>query len=163
MHTFFISLKRELRRIFRQGQSRYLILTSLGIVFCYVFFLTLMREGQPERLPIAIVDQDGSYLSRRLCHEINATQGVRVVAVYPTHTEARRAMQRQEIYAFSKYQKAPTMKCCPSPVPILPYIATMPICSAGRSATVPCPPSVSWRQVRCSARCCAKRAMMRGK
>ena len=100
MHTFFISLKRELRRIFRQGQSRYLILTSLGIVFCYVFFLTLMREGQPERLPIAIVDQDGSYLSRRLCHEINATQGVRVVAVYPTHTEARRAMQRQEIYAF---------------------------------------------------------------
>ena len=100
MHTFFISLKRELRRIFRQGQSRYLILTSLGVVFCYVFFLTLMSEGQPQRLPIAIVDQDGSYLSRRLCHEINATQGVRVVAVYPTHTEARRAMQRQEIFAF---------------------------------------------------------------
>ena len=100
MHTFFITLKRELRRIFRQGQSRYLILTSLGVVFCYVFFLTLMSEGQPQRLPIAIVDQDGSYLSRRLCHEINATQGVRVVAVYPTHTEARRAMQRQEIFAF---------------------------------------------------------------
>lgn len=100
MHTFFITLKRELRRIFRQGQSRYLILTSLGVVFCYIFFLTLMSEGQPQRLPIAIVDQDGSYLSRRLCHEINATQGVRVVAVYPTHTEARRAMQRQEIFAF---------------------------------------------------------------
>ena len=100
MKAFYGSLKRELRRIFRQGQARYLILTSLGIVFCYVFFLTLMSEGQPQRLPIAIVDQDGSYLSRRLCHEINATQGVRVVAVYPTHTEARRAMQRQEIFAF---------------------------------------------------------------
>ena len=77
-----------------------MILTTLGVVFCYVFFLTLMDEGQPQRLPIAIVDQDGSYLSRRLCHEIEATQGVRVVAVYGSHAEARRAMQRQEIYAF---------------------------------------------------------------
>ena len=100
MQAFYSSLKRELRRICYEGQSRYLILTTLGVVFCYVFFLTLMNEGQPQRLPIAIVDQDGSYLSRRLCHEINATQGVRVVAVYGSHTEARRAMQRQEIYAF---------------------------------------------------------------
>ena len=100
MQALYGSLKRELRRICYEGQSRYLILTTLGVVFCYVFFLTLMNEGQPQRLPIAIVDQDGSYLSRRLCHEINATQGVRVVAVYGSHTEARQAMQRQEIYAF---------------------------------------------------------------
>lgn len=100
MHTFIISLKRELRRLFYEGQSRYLVLTTLGLVFCYVFFLTLMDEGQPQRLPIAIVDKDGSYLSRRLCHEINACQGVRVVDVYSSHTAARMAMQRQEIYAF---------------------------------------------------------------
>ncbi len=100
MHTFIISLRRELKRLWSRGQSRYLILTSLGLVFCYVFFLTLMDEGQPQRLPIAIVDKDGSYLSRRLCHEINACQGVRVVNVYSSHTAARQAMQRQEIYAF---------------------------------------------------------------
>ena len=100
MKAFYSSLRRELHRIRYEGQNRYLILTTLGVVFCYVFFLTLMEEGQPQRLPIAIVDEDGSYLSRRLCHEINATQGVRVVAVYGSHAEARRAMQRQEIYAF---------------------------------------------------------------
>ena len=100
MHTFITSFKRELRRIFREGHERYLVITILGLVFCYVFFLTLMHEGQPERLPIAIVDHDGSYLSRRLCHEVNAMQGVRVVAVYSSHAEAREAMQRQEIYAF---------------------------------------------------------------
>ena len=100
MHTFITSFQRELHRIFREGHERYLVITILGLVFCYVFFLTLMHEGQPERLPIAIVDHDGSYLSRRLCHEVNAMQGVRVVAVYSSHAEAREAMQRQEIYAF---------------------------------------------------------------
>ena len=89
---------RELR-LLRQ-HPRYLIILTAGILFSYVFFLTIMREGQPEDLPIAVVDHDGSYLSRRLCHELNATQGVDVVAVYNTHREAREAMQRQEIFAF---------------------------------------------------------------
>ena len=100
IHWFIISLRRELRRLLHEGQSRYVVLATLGLVFCYVFFLTLMAEGQPERLPIAIVDKDGSYLSRRLCHEIDACQGVHVVGVYSSHTAARMAMQRQEVYAF---------------------------------------------------------------
>ena len=94
----FPSLIRELRRI--AARPRYLVWTTLGVVFSYLFFLTMMREGQPEDLPIAVVDCDGSYLSRRLCHEIDATQGVRVVAVYNNHHQARTAMQRQQIYAF---------------------------------------------------------------
>lgn len=89
---------RELGMI--KESPRYLILLTSGILFSYVFFLTFMHEGQPENLPIAVVDQDGSYLSRRLCHEIDATQGVEVVAVYNTHREACEAMQRQEIFAF---------------------------------------------------------------
>lgn len=98
MNYFFISIRREWQRLC--CCPRYFILLSLGIVFSFVFFLTLMHEGQPEDLPIAVVDHDGSYLSRRLCHELAATQGVKVVAVYSTHAEARKAMQRQEIYAF---------------------------------------------------------------
>ena len=43
---------------------RYLILLTAGILFSYVFFLTFMHEGQPENLPIAVVDQDGSYTFR---------------------------------------------------------------------------------------------------
>ena len=66
---------RELRLI--KESPRYLLLLTAGILFSYVFFLTFMHEGQPENLPIAVVDQDGSYLSRRLCHEIDATQGVK--------------------------------------------------------------------------------------
>ena len=92
------TLLRELQRI--AARPRYLILMTLGVVFSYVFFITMMREGQPEELPIAIVDHDGSYLSRRFCHEVDATQGVKVVAVYDNHHQARRAMQGQQIYAF---------------------------------------------------------------
>lgn len=92
------AIARELRRIAQR--PRYLLIMMLGIVFSYVFYLSFMGEGQPENLPIGVVDHDGSYLSRRLCHEINATQGVDVVGVYSTHHEARRAMQKQQIYAF---------------------------------------------------------------
>ena len=71
----------------------------------FVFFATVTREGQPKRLPVAVVDMDGSYLSRRVCHEINVTQGVEVSAVYNNHTEARKAMQRGEIFAFYEIPK----------------------------------------------------------
>lgn len=99
MYRHFINvIKREVLRIYKR--PGHLILLTLGIIFCYVFFLTLMGEGQPENLPIGIVDQDGSYLSQRLCHEIETTQGVHVKQVYATHAEARDAMQRGEIYAF---------------------------------------------------------------
>ena len=60
----------------------------------------MTREGQPQKLPVAVVDLDGSYLSRRLCHELDATQGVRVVALYTSHTEARQAMQQGKVFAF---------------------------------------------------------------
>lgn len=98
MSNYMNVVLREIRRIY--AHPRHVIAAVLSIAFAYVFFLTLMQDGQPQRLPIAIVDQDGTFLSRRLCHEINATQGVEVTQVYNSHSEARKAMQRQEIYAF---------------------------------------------------------------
>lgn len=96
--SFFSSFNRELDRIWHR--PRYLILLTVGLVFSYVFFLTLMDEGQPQRLPVAIVDRDGSYFSRRLAHELNATSGAEVVHIFNNHAQAREAMQRGDIYAF---------------------------------------------------------------
>ena len=94
---------RELHRIWRN--PRYFILMTLGVVFTFVFFATVTREGQPTKLSVAVVDMDGSYLSRRICHEMEATQGVSVKAVYNNHSEARKAMQRGEIFAFYEIPK----------------------------------------------------------
>ena len=44
------SIEYEIERIVKH--PRYLIILTLGVVFSYVFFLSLMQEGQPERLPI---------------------------------------------------------------------------------------------------------------
>lgn len=94
---------RELRRIIQN--PRYPILLTLGIIVAFVIFAAMTNEGQPKRLPVAVVDMDGTYLSRRICHEINATQGVEVYAVYNSHNEARKAMQRGKIYAFYEIPK----------------------------------------------------------
>ena len=91
-------VNRELRRIWLS--PRYLVILTLAAVLSFVFFATLTEEGQPQKLHVGVVDLDHSYLSRRLCHELEATQGVSVAAVYDNHTEARMAMQRGEIFAF---------------------------------------------------------------
>lgn len=96
-------LYREMKRIVHN--PRYPIILTLGIVLAFVIFATMTREGQPKRLPIAVVDMDGTFLSRRICHEINATSGVEVYAVYNNHFEARKAMQRGKIYAFYEIPK----------------------------------------------------------
>ena len=91
------SIEREMGRI--GAHPRYLLIMTLGLAFSYIFFLSLMKEGQPQRLPIGIVDEDCTYLSRRLAHEIDAMQGVDVVQIYDAHVDGRKAMQRREIYA----------------------------------------------------------------
>ena len=94
---------RELRRIVLY--PRYPIILTLGIIVAFVIFATMTKEGQPKKLPIAVVDMDGTYLSRRICHEINATPGVEVYAVYNSHLQARKAMQKGKIYAFYEIPK----------------------------------------------------------
>ena len=90
--------KRENRRL--TNQPRYLIVLTLGAILTFVVFATMTEKGQPQRLPVGVVDMDGSYLSRRICHELDATSGVQVKEVYTNHEAARRAMQRGEIFAF---------------------------------------------------------------
>lgn len=99
MYKHFVNvLRRELTRIYRK--PAHLLWLTAAVVFSYVFFLTLLGEGQPQKLPVGIVDEDGSYVSQRICHEIEAMQGVHVKRVYHSHAEAREAMQRKDIYAF---------------------------------------------------------------
>lgn len=94
---------RELSHLWHH--PHYLVLLTLAIAFAFVFFATMTKEGQPQKLPVAVVDMDHSYLSRRVCHELEATQGVTVRAVYDNHGEARKAMQRGEIFAFYEIPK----------------------------------------------------------
>lgn len=65
-----------------------------------VFFTSLMRSGQPVNIPVGVVNQDNTAMSRKLIRNLDAFQTTNVVAHYPDMNDARRAIQRNEIYAF---------------------------------------------------------------
>ena len=62
-------------------------------------FTSLMDEGQPENMPVGIVDQDNTTFTRKLTHSLDAFQTTRIVARYASFEEARQAMQHGDIYA----------------------------------------------------------------
>lgn len=76
----------------------YLFSTVFVMGFCYIFFLTMMREGLPERLPVAIVDLDQSSISRRFFREIQATAMTEVTLRCTSFEEARDEMQKGNIH-----------------------------------------------------------------
>lgn len=69
-------------------------------LFCMLFFTTMMQEGLPESLPLGVVDLDNSATSRTLQRNLDAFQMVDIKASYPNVKEARKAMQRGDIYGF---------------------------------------------------------------
>jgi ABC-2 type transport system permease protein len=78
----------------------YLIGSVIVMTFCFVFFLTIFNEGLPQRMPIAVVDQDNSSLSRQYVRNLDATQQTKVAMHLNSFTEARKEMQKGNIYAF---------------------------------------------------------------
>ncbi len=75
-----------------------------------VFFTTMMGDGQPQELPIGVVDCDNSSTSRAVIRRLDALQTSDVVAHYSSVAEARKAIQRNEIYAFLYIPKATAAK-----------------------------------------------------
>ena len=65
-----------------------------------IFFTSLMSEGQPTDMPVGVVDHDNTATTRSLVRRLDAFQSTKVVADYASVAEARRAIQRNEIYAF---------------------------------------------------------------
>ena len=69
-------------------------------VVMIIFFTSLMQEGVPTDMPVGVVDQDNSSTSRALVRKLDAFQTTRITGHYKDVSEARRAIQRNEIYAF---------------------------------------------------------------
>lgn len=69
-------------------------------LFLIFFFTNLMGEGLPTDMPVGIVDEDQSATSRKLMRNLDAFQESHIVAHYQSVSEARKAVQKGEIYAF---------------------------------------------------------------
>lgn len=65
-----------------------------------LFFTSLMSEGQPEKLPCGVVDNDNTSMTRAMIRQLDAFQSTHVAGHYNSVAEAREAIQRNKIYAF---------------------------------------------------------------
>ncbi len=81
----------------------YLYGTVLVLAFCAIFFVSLMYQGLPQRVPVGVVDNDDSYLSRTAIKQIEAMQGIEIARRYNSYHEARLDMQRGKIYGFIEF------------------------------------------------------------
>ena len=98
MDNFLNVFRRELRRM----TSRRIYFASCIVLplFSLVFMATIFGHGQMENLPVGVVDADQTSLSRSIVRMVDATPELQVTKQYANETEARKAMQRKEIYGY---------------------------------------------------------------
>lgn len=59
-----------------------------------------MSDGQPTDMPVGVVDLDNTPTTRALIRKLDAFQATKIVGHYSNVADARRAIQRNKIYAF---------------------------------------------------------------
>ncbi|MDE6811024.1 MAG: ABC transporter permease, partial [Muribaculaceae bacterium] len=69
-------------------------------LFCFLLLASLMEEGLPIRTPAAVVDKDGSSLSRQITQQLGGMQMVDITEMPNSFTQARHLMQEGKIFGF---------------------------------------------------------------
>lgn len=96
MHRIWMIINHELNHYV--SRPLYLLTMLVAPIFVCFFFLSLMDEGAPDDMPIAMVDQDCSKTSRNLARTLNTFKGTHITLQAKDFAEARRAVQRREVY-----------------------------------------------------------------
>ncbi len=105
-----------------------MVLFPVLVIF---FFTSIMDDGQPTDLPVGVVDLDNTSTTRSLTRRLDGFQMSKVVARYPSITEARRAIQRNEIYGFLYIPKGTTAKLLAARQPKISYYYSYTTLAAG--------------------------------
>ena len=109
VHKRFLRIaKREVFRL--TSQPIYLFCMVIAPIFCFVFFSTLMEKGLPSNLPAGVVDLDHTATTRNIIRNLDAFQEIKIVAHYESVSQARKAIQRGEIYSFYYIPRGTTEK-----------------------------------------------------
>lgn len=69
-------------------------------LFLFLFFTSMLDKGLPTRVPAAMVDMDGSRISREITQNLNGMQLVHITETPDTYGQARRLMQEGKVYGF---------------------------------------------------------------
>lgn len=94
--VLFVLMNREVRRL--AARRIYWFAMVLAPVLCFLFFADLLKEGLPVSLPVAVVDEDNTPVSRALVRSLDAIAQTEVVLRTNDFKQAREAMQKSEVY-----------------------------------------------------------------
>lgn len=87
------------REIMRLRNHKIYWLSMVGApLFCFVFFLSLMYEGLPTNMPLALVDLDNSITSRNIARQLEAFEGSEIVYTTNSFSDAREELQKGNVY-----------------------------------------------------------------
>lgn len=115
--------KRELRRL--TSRRIYIVMMTIVPLACAFFFLNLMKEGLPLKVPVGIVDMDHSSISRRIGRSLNATELIDIKTDIESFHSAMSKVRSGEIYGFflipSDFQK----KAVAGQTPTLSFYSNM--------------------------------------
>lgn len=100
-------------------------------IITVIFFTSLMSQGQPHDLPVGVVDQDNTATTRAMIRQLDAFQTTKVVSHFTNMNEARRAIQRGEIYAFLLIPEGTTSGMMTSERPKISFYYSSVILVAG--------------------------------
>lgn len=95
--TFLNIFLEEWYRIFSNLR---LLLILFGVpLFIFIFYATLLEQGVPSKLPVAILDQDKTPISRQLGMMLNATSTIQLNTVND-ELEGEVMVRKNDTYAF---------------------------------------------------------------
>lgn len=91
-------LRRELDRVV--SRRLYFGVCIVLPLFCIFFMSTIFGSGQMENIPIAVVDQDNTSMSREIVRQVEAVPTFRVTRHYTDQETARHATQAKDSYGY---------------------------------------------------------------
>ena len=119
LHSIGAVSKREMHRLV--SKPIYFFCMLIVPVICVVFFLSLMWEGLPTDMPIAVVDMDGTATSRKLVRQLDAFEQTEVVYKTASFDDARQEMQKGNVYGIFYIPKGFTMDAATGKQPTLSF------------------------------------------
>ena len=94
----FVGIWRELNYLLRHKWD--LCLVTLAPAFVILLFSSMFAQGKPEHLPIAIVDQDQSALSRNITQFSRLNHTLHIETITPSMDEAERLLNQTQIWGY---------------------------------------------------------------
>lgn len=103
MNAIFKIIKRELG-LLSKDSSLFLIILFAPILYAFMYGSVYINKGEKD-VPLAVIDQDGSQMSRLLTYEIDATEMVKVIQVLNIE-DAQEKMYRGEVQGYFYIQQS---------------------------------------------------------